>query len=209
MQSRVLGWSRGTKRLVVVALDVILALVATWIAFTLRLDTLHWPTGAQWWVYGLAPALAVPIFIRFGLYRAIFRYTGQAALVATAQAIAVYAGVLLALLLWQKWPGVPRTLGVLQPLIFLLLVGASRATARFWLADLGRTRQKADGRLLIFGAGTAGVQTASALAVSGQFFLLGFVDDDPAKVGRSINGIPVFAPSEVPAVVTRQGVTDI
>ncbi|MDO8248668.1 MAG: nucleoside-diphosphate sugar epimerase/dehydratase, partial [Rhodoferax sp.] len=197
------------KRLVVVALDVILALVATWIAFTLRLDTLHWPTGAQWWEYGLAPALAVPIFIRFGLYRAIFRYTGQAALVATAQAIAVYAGLLLALLLWQKWPGVPRTLGVLQPLVFLLLVGASRAMARFWLADLGRTRQKADGRLLIFGAGTAGVQTASALAVSGQFFLLGFVDDDPAKVGRSINGIPVFAPSEVPAVVTRQGVTDI
>ena len=62
---------------------MVLALLATWIAFTLRLDTLHWPTGAQWWVYGLTPALAVPVFVRFGLYRAIFRYTGQAALQAT------------------------------------------------------------------------------------------------------------------------------
>ena len=89
MQHRVLGWPRALKRLVVVALDVLLALVATWIAFTLRLDAPNWPTGAQWYVYGLAPLLALPIFVKFGLYRAIFRYTGQAALTATARAAAV------------------------------------------------------------------------------------------------------------------------
>jgi FlaA1/EpsC-like NDP-sugar epimerase len=209
MQSSVLAWPRATKRLVVVALDVSLALVATWLAFTLRLDALHWPVGAQWWVYGLAPVLSVPIFIRFGLYRAIFRYTGQAALVATAQAVAVYAGLLLTILLWQRWYGVPRTLGVLQPLIFLLLVGASRATARFWLADQSRVRGPTAGRLLIYGAGTAGAQTASALGVSSQYILLGFVDDDSAKVGRSINGLPVFSAAEIPSLIARQGVTDI
>ena len=89
MQSRLLGLPRPIKRLAVVLLDVFLALFATWVAFTLRLDALHQPTGAQWWVYLLSPVLAIPIFIRFGLYRAIFRYTGQAALVATAQAVAV------------------------------------------------------------------------------------------------------------------------
>ena len=209
MQNKVLGWPRATKRLVVVALDVVLALLATWIAFTLRLDTPNWPTGNQWWVYGLAPVLAVPVFIRFGLYRAIFRYTGQAALQVTGKAVLVYAVVLLSVLLWQKWVGVPRSLGVLQPLVFLFLVGASRAVARFWLAGLGHAHVTTTGRLLIYGAGTAGVQTASALRVSSQFVLLGFVDDDPAKVGRSVNGIPVFSPAQVPAVVAQQGVTDI
>ena len=209
MQSRVLSWPRSAKRTVVVALDVFLALLATWVAFTLRLDVLHWPSGAQWWVYGLAPLLAVPIFVRFGLYRAIFRYTGQAALQATGLAVLVYGVVLLGVLLWRQWPGVPRSLGVLQPLVFLFLVGSSRAVARFWLADLGSAQTHAAGRLLIFGAGTSGVQTASALRVSRQYALLGFVDDDPAKVGRSINGVPVFALSEVSAVVTQQGVTDI
>ncbi|MFT7117046.1 MAG: FlaA1/EpsC-like NDP-sugar epimerase [Rhodoferax sp.] len=208
MQSRVLGWPRAVKRLVVVALDVMLALLATWIAFTLRLDELHWPVDAQWWVYGLAPVLAVPIFIRFGLYRAIFRYTGQAALHATGRAVLVYSLALLSILLWQKWQGVPRSLGVLQPLIFLFMVGTSRALARFWLADLGAPTRDV-GRLLIYGAGLAGVQTASALRVSRQFLLLGFVDDDPNKVGRSINGVPVFSPTEVPAMVQQQGVTDI
>jgi FlaA1/EpsC-like NDP-sugar epimerase len=209
MQNKILDWSRGTKRLVVVSLDVCLALLATWIAFTLRLDTLHWPTGAQWWVYGLAPLLAVPVFVKFGLYRAIFRYTGQAALNATGQAVLVYGVLLLGLLLWQQWPGVPRSLGVLQPLIFLLLVGASRAIARFWLADLGNELAKASNRLLIYGAGTSGVQTAAALRVSSQFELLGYVDDDPAKIGRSVNGMPVYSPAELPTLVTQQDVTDI
>lgn len=209
MQSKVLAWPRAAKRLVVVALDILLALVATWLAFTLRLDAWHWPTGAQWFVYGLAPFLSVPIFIRFGLYRAIFRYTGQAALVATAKAVGIYGGLLSSILVWQAWIGVPRSLGVLQPLIFLLLVGSSRAMARFWLANLGSAQSALKGRLLIYGAGTAGVQTASALRVSGQYVLLGFVDDDGAKVGRSINGVAVVAPSRVPDLVEQHQVTDI
>ena len=209
MQQRVIAWPRPLKRAVVVALDVVTALFATWVAFTLRLDALHWPSGAQWWLYVLAPVLAVPIFVRFGLYRAIFRYTGQAALQATGKAVLAYGVILLGLLLWQRWPGVPRSLGVLQPLIFLLLVGASRAMARFWLADLGNARKNAEGRLLIYGAGISGVQTASAMRVSGEFVLLGFVDDDAAKVGRSINGIPVFEPAQLAAVVADKEITDI
>ena len=209
MQSQIIGWSRAAKRGVVVGLDVVLSLVATWLAYTLRLDALHWPAGAQWWVYGLAPALAIPVFVRFGLYRAIFRYTGQAALIATAKAVAVYSALLIAILLWNQWPGVPRSLGVLQPVLFVLLVGASRATARFWLAALDARHQTVDGRLLIFGAGTTGVQTASAIAVSGQFVLLGFIDDDPGKVGRSINGVPIISPASVPDWVESKGVSDI
>ncbi len=209
MQSRVLGWPRAGKRIVVVALDVVLALVATWIAFTLRLDALHWPTGLQWRVYALAPVLAVPIFVKFGLYRAIYRYTGQAALNTMAKAVGTYGTLLIAVLFWQKWQGVPRSLGVLQPLVFLLLAGGSRALARFWLANMGEGRQQAEGKMLIYGAGTAGVQTATAMAVSGQYHLLGFIDDDPSKVGRSVNGAQVFAASAVPDLVSKSGVTDI
>ena len=208
MQHTVLGWPRSLKRLVVMTLDVTMSVFATWLAFTLRLDTPHWPEGAQWWVYALAPALAAPVFVRFGLYRAIFRYTGQAALVTTAKAVAVYGGLLFGILLWLRWPGVPRSLGVLQPLLLLLMVGASRALARFWLARL-EGRHTASGRLLIFGAGTAGAQTAAALGVSSAFELLGFIDEDQRKVGRSINGVPVFSPAEVSDLITHRGVTDI
>lgn len=134
MYRKILAWPRAAKGLVVMALDVVLAVIATWLAFSLRLDILHWPQGLQWRVYLLAPLLAIPVFLRFGLYRAIFRYTGQAALRATARAAVVYGALLFGLLLLLQWSGVPRSLGLIQPVLFLLLVGASRATARFgWL----------------------------------------------------------------------------
>ena len=209
MQSKVIAWPHWLKRLVVMALDVLLALAATWIGFSLRYEVWHWPSGQQWWVYGLTPLLAIPIFIKFGLYRAIFRYTGQAALQATTRAVVLYGAVLLGILLWQRWLLVPRTLGVLQPLIFLLLVGASRVVARFWLLETGPGRAPVAGRLLIYGAGDAGVQTASALAVSGQYALLGFIDDDRDKIGRSVNGSPVYGPAKVAELVTQQAVSEI
>jgi FlaA1/EpsC-like NDP-sugar epimerase len=209
MLQRILDLPRYAKQAVVICVDVFLALLATWIAYSIRFDMLHWPTAAQWWPYLLTPVLAIPIFVRFGLYRAIFRYSGLDALFATSQAVALYAVLLFALLQWQKWPMVPRSLGILQPILFLLLVGISRALARFWLAGISLGRSMHQGRLLIFGAGTTGVQTASAMGISGQFRVLGFVDEDPSKVGQTINGVPVFAPADVPGIVNKLKVSDI
>ncbi len=202
-------WPRLGKQLIVVVLDVFLALLATWLAFSLRLDQPHWPTGLQWRVYLIAPILAVPVFAILGVYRAMFRYTDLAALMAIARAVALYAVVLIVVLIWRHWPGVPRSTGILQPLIFLMLVVASRVLGRFWLANLGRNRVAAEGRLLIYGAGESGAQTAAAIANARQFVLIGFVDDDRAKIGRSINGVPVYSPSQIEDVVKRRNVSEI
>lgn len=206
MLNRILGWSRAAKRLVVVGMDVCLGLFAMWLAFSLRLETLHWPEGLQWLAYALAPALAFPIFAKLGLYRAIFRYTGITALITTGKAVALYGALLLACLLVAQWEGVPRSVGVLQPLLFMLLVGASRALG--WLALAGRSRH-APYRLLIYGAGSAGAQTAAGLGSMPQYLLKGFVDDDPHKIGRSINGVRVHAPASLPEVVRRLDITDV
>ncbi|WHZ10408.1 MAG: Nucleoside-diphosphate sugar epimerase/dehydratase [Burkholderiaceae bacterium] len=204
-----LALPRPAKRMVVVAVDLLLSVVSVWIAFYLRIDQTGLPFDQQYYVYLLAPALMLPIFIRFGLYRAIFRYTGMAAMASTAKAIALYAALFFAALLYFRWGSVPRTLGLIQPLLLLLLVGASRAMARFWLAGLGGRRRPSEGRMLIYGAGEAGVQTALALGVSRQFAVLGFIDDDAAKAGQTINGVDIMAPDDVAGAVTRMGVTDI
>jgi FlaA1/EpsC-like NDP-sugar epimerase len=209
MRTRILQWPRPAKTALVAGLDVALALVATWVAFTLRLDALHRPSAEQSLIYAAAPVLAVAVFAYFGLYRAIFRYTGAATLKVTAGAVFVYA-VLMSATLWtvQAMGGqvIPRSLGILQPIIFYLLVAASRSVARTWLSGRERRPQR---RLLIYGAGDAGVQTAAALASSRQYSVLGFIDDDPGKVGRRVNDARVFAPAEVPGMIERYGITDI
>ena len=181
---KVIALNRASKRLVVIALDLMLAVITVWLAFHLRLDQDGMPQFQQKYVYLLAPLIAVPIFIRFGLYRAIFRYTGMAAMATLVKAVGIYAVLFFGSLLFFKWEGVPRSVGLIQPLLFLLLVGGSRAVARFWLAGLSGKSRHSEGRLLIYGAGEAGVQTASALAMNRHFFLLGFVDDDSSKVDR-------------------------
>ena len=206
----ILAWPRSVKQLVVAAFDSLLAVLAMWIAFTLRFDTLHWPRGGQWWVYLLGPLLAVPVFTRLGLYQAIFRYSGLAVMAATAKAVALYSVLLVLALVWLQSLGfaaIPRSLGISQPLIFLLLIAISRTTVKSWLAP--RQDQQPGNRLLVYGAGSAGVQTAAAIGNATQFVLLGFVDDDPSKTGRSINGLPVYTPDQVPGVVARLDVTDI
>ncbi len=204
-----LALSRPAKLVVVIALDLLLLLVSVWIAFYLRVDQTGLPFAQQAYVYLLAPLLAIPVFVHFGLYRAIFRYTGMAALATTAKAVALYALLFFVALLFFKWEGVPRTLGLIQPMLLLLLVGISRAMARFWLAGWSSKARHAVGRLLIYGAGEAGVETASALAVGRQFVLLGFIDDDKKKAGRSINGVDIMMPAEVAEAVERMGITDI
>jgi FlaA1/EpsC-like NDP-sugar epimerase len=204
---RLLGLPRRAKQLVVMASDVLASWAALWMAFTLRLEVWHWPSSSQLWIYGAVPMLFVPIFVRFGLYRAIFRYTGLATMQTLLKAALVYGALLLALVLVSFPADVPRSVGVLQPILFFFLVSNSRAWVRVWLNR--SARQESRHRLLIYGAGSAGAQTAAAIANGSEFELLGFVDDDPGKVGRQINGVPVFAPAEVARVVERLDISDI
>ena len=209
MREFILQLPRPVKQLTVLAMDVLLSLLATWVAFSLRLDTLHIPSGIQWMVYAVVPFLPLPIFARFGLYRAVFRYSGYSALVATGYAVFWYAILLTLGLLLLRIPGVPRTLGVLQPLIFLLLVSISRALARFWLANTFSSTQQSRARLLIYGAGAAGVETAAALSMSRQYKLVGYVDDDASKVGSTLNGARVYSATGLPELIAEHAVTDI
>ena len=144
--------------------------------------------------------------LKFGLYRAIFRYTGISAILTTGKAVSVYA-LLLSPFVWWLFHrgGVPRSLIVLQPLSFLVLVSSSRTLAWHWLA--ARTGSLTS-RLLIYGAGSAGAQTAAALANTRQYGLLGFLDDAASPAAAS-TGAPVFSALQVADVVGRLAVTDI
>lgn len=202
---------RLTKQIVVFIADVCVSLVAVWLAFYLRIDQVGGPVLEQGYVYGLAIVLFVPIFVRMGLYRAIFRYAGMSAVVATALAVTIYGIVFFTLLLWLRWDGVPRSIGLIQPILFLLLAGGWRILARYWLSGVTdsespRAKKK---HLLIYGAGEAGVQTASALNVMREFSVRGFVDDDAGKVGRTIHGVPIISPAAVADFVAQHRISDI
>ncbi|MDN5249918.1 nucleoside-diphosphate sugar epimerase/dehydratase [Betaproteobacteria bacterium LSUCC0117] len=206
-----LARSRGTKRLIVLAIDSLVCIASVWLAFYFRLGEVVSLSGPVLLAVSFSIALALPLFIRFGLYRAIFRYSGLPALMAVANATLFYGIVFAAIFTVWGIEGVPRTIGLLQPIIFFLLVGASRATARVWLGGLYevRLRQSALPRALIYGAGSAGRQLASGMVNSHEIRVIGFLDDDRRLHGQLLNGLRIHDPSTLEALIEQIGATDV
>lgn len=209
--SRLLSLPRRSKQLLVLSLDVLLVVCATWLAFSLRLGELHWPQGAQGWVYALAPVLAVPIFVGLGLYQAVFRYSGMSVLRMLCTSMCVYGALFFTVLALMAWPGVPKSVGLLQPILLLGMMGGMRFVARQWLSQptqLQRRNVKV-ARLVIYGAGQAGVQISLALSRAHEFQLVAFVDDDVRIQGRHINGVPVWSPADLASKSATFEITDL
>ncbi len=91
--SRILSLPRNVKRLIVVTIDLWIIPFALWCSFSLRLGELFVPQGRREdviYLFLIAPAIAIPIFIKFGLYRAIIRYIGFVAMWAIIKAVSLY-----------------------------------------------------------------------------------------------------------------------
>ncbi|WP_445781399.1 nucleoside-diphosphate sugar epimerase/dehydratase, partial [Shewanella sp.] len=206
-----LARSRATKRLIVLTVDTFVCIASVWLAFYLRLGEAVGVAKPFLLAVTISIALALPLFIRFGLYRAIFRYSGLPALMAVANATLFYGLVYAAVFTAWGIEGVPRTIGLLQPIILFLLVGASRAAARIWLGGLYevRLRQSALPRALIYGAGSAGRQLASAMVNSHEIRVVGFLDDDYHLHGQLLNGLRIHDPSMLESLIEQVGATDV
>ena len=210
MQSRIFNSKTLPRQLLAMGMDVLCAWLALLLSISLREDRWIWPHADQALTYFLAPALAIPLMVKFGLYRAIFRYTGFAAMVTTMKAIAAYGVLFFCYVVFVGNPThVPRSVGILQPLMFLLLIGGNRAFIRGLFSYSGASEAREQGRMLIYGAGETGIQTAAAIHTARRYTLIGFVDDDPAKIGRSINGAEVWSPLDLPRVIRDSAVTDV
>jgi len=206
-----LALSRSIKRGMVLALDAFLCILSVWIAFELRLGQTDVLSAALVWPIVASLALALPLFITSGLYRAIFRYSGMPAMVAVSRAMLLY-GLAYAVIftLWGV-EGVPRTIGLIQPLLLLVLVGAARAVARIWLGGLYHQQLRKAGlpQVLIYGAGNAGRQLASAMANSPEMRVVGFLDDDDRLHGHVLNGLPIHNPASLGSVLAQTPVSAV
>lgn len=206
-----LGLPRSAKRAIALSIDVLICIMSVCVAYYLR--TNDWPEMPGPIIYPIvvSVSVALPLFSAFGLYRAIFRYTGSDYLLKIVEAVVIYLLPFAFVFTYLGVLGVPRTIGLIQPAILLILVAASRATVAAWLGWIPRVASdgKAIPRVLIYGAGMSGRQIASALQVSHQVKVIGFLDDDRTLWKSTINGHPVYAPEELPRLVECYAVTDV
>ncbi|MGZ4955671.1 MAG: polysaccharide biosynthesis protein [Methylobacter sp.] len=220
MRSNARTWfillSRQKKAFILISADIVFAVFALWAALSLRWGWLYIPKGDEWYLFAAAPIIAVPIFIKLGLYRAIIRYIEVRALWTIIQATTLYALVFAFVLYESGIKGVPRTVLPLNWLNIMLLVGSSRFFARWWLGEVylnlggGRgAKSHSKKNVVIYGAGNAGVQLASALSYGREFRPIAFIDDDVLLQKQKVNGLRIYPLDSLRYLIERHQVSDI
>ncbi len=141
----------------------------------------------------VAPLQGV-IFWRLGLYQGLWRYASVTDLRRIFLAV-LMAAALIPVVLWMFRVSavVPRSVLVINPILLLLIMGGSRFVYRLWKEQGLYSNLKLHGEpVLVLGAGDAAVSLSKELARSHDWRLAGFLDDDPEKRGRVLNGIKVL-----------------
>ena len=206
-----LALPRTTKRAFALMVDASLCVLTVWFSYCLRLDGWVILEGVEWVPAIVSLLLAIPIFVVLGLYRAIFRYAGLSAFMTVVKAVAIYGLAFMTIFTAISIPGVPRTVGILQPLLLLIAVGLSRMWTRYWLGNAYQRllNRSALAKVLIYGAGASGRQLAAALANSSEVNVVGFLDDDRHLQGSIMAGLPIYNPTDLPALVATGEIRDV
>ncbi len=210
IRNAILVFPRLIKQTLAVLSDILICAIAVQLAMDLRMEThVSWSIQHTW-LFLLGLAFFLPIFIAMGLYRAIFRFAGLQVIFTLNKAMALYAFFYASVFTVFGIDHVPRSTGLLQPLIFGLGIVSSRLFVRYWLGGFGGNNfLPGTPRALIYGAGSAGRQLAGGLLPSSDVRVVGFVDDDDRLHGHNLNGLNIYSPTELERIVETKKVTQI
>lgn len=202
---------RLTKQIILMLSDCVLLLLSAYLAFVIRLGFVFTPNKAQLFLIIIAPLLTVPVFIRFGLYRAIIRYLAERAIWPIFQATAVAALFWVAVVFLMELygnAGLPRSVPLLYWLLSTVLITASRFGAK-WLLRNAETGRTFTSSALIVGVGEPARQLATALRSHSDTMVVGFVDPAGQLKGMDIVGLRVYGAEDIPALIENYGVKQV
>ena len=165
--------------------------------------------------------LKLVIFFAFGLYRGMWRYTGVRDFWRLAQACFVSTLLIMAIVLFTyRFQGFSRAVFILDAGLTFVMAGGLRMAIRFYFAsqirsqgiDFSFSRPKHRKQVLIVGAGAAGEKILREIFENYQirYEVIGFVDDDPAKQGRSIHGVLVLGRIDsMPEIIAKRDIEEV
>jgi len=188
-------------------LDFILLPLALFTSVLLRL-------GGEWdhrldshiWLFIALPLWTIPIFINFGLYKAIIKYLDEKIVLIVFSGVTLSVLILVTIIHFAQISAFPKTSIIIFWVFALAYIGGTRLILRGILRNLNK---KARINVVIYGAGAAGIQICLALQNSTEYNPVAFLDDDPNKWGSSIRGIVVYRPKNLLKILRQKEVEQI
>jgi FlaA1/EpsC-like NDP-sugar epimerase len=205
---------RWFKRTVLIINDLAVLTIALWLAYSLRLSQLYVPdTLPKVLLMAAAPVIGVVVFYMRGLYKLVTRFIGPEG------TTRIYVAVIIAAVLWALvvlMSGVkvhPRSVIVIYGLIAAGLIRLSRQWAGATLLRLAPEHKGVSfderKRVIIYGAGTIGIQLLRALNETGTYKTVAFIDSNPSLAGQMVHGVKVLRPEKIGKTIADENVKEV
>ncbi|HBC57637.1 MAG TPA: polysaccharide biosynthesis protein, partial [Gammaproteobacteria bacterium] len=192
---------RSGRQLLMLMLDIVALASLSWLALYLALNE---PSpvkmGDGIWLCLLAPALSIPIFVRVGLYRAVVRYIGTRIIQTAVNAVTLATIAITLLGIFLIADAIPSTTYFIYWSLAVLYMTLSRLYLRNWYLVFMGTSEDCR-RIIVYGAGHAGMQLATSLQTSRLYRPVAFVDDSEKLHGHIVQDLVVRSPADLPQLV--------
>ena len=186
-------------------------------SFSLRLGQWYWPgdelryafdTLNMWLIIGV-PIIAIPIFIRFGLYRTTIRFIGFNALWEIGKAVSLYALLWGIIAFMASAQTLPRSVIIINWLLATMAICGLRMFARWLFSEILSEMNPHSKNVMIYGAGSAGRQLSIALSQSNEYNPVALIDDANEMHRQTIKGLEVFSPDNLESLINKKNISEI
>jgi FlaA1/EpsC-like NDP-sugar epimerase len=201
--------SRNVKQALLMVADAVMLSLAAWLSFGMLGVTTEGQLDRVLIFSSAGILLSVLGFYRIGLYRALLLYMGLQSGFIVLQGVTVAAGLFGAVYYLVLSPAEPdNALVPIFWMIALLFVGGSRFVAKLALQSLIQNFRPKE-PVIIYGAGSSGMQLVAALQSGEQYLPVAFVDDSRHIIGSIVHGVRVYSPSSLSELIDNFSVRQI
>ena len=205
ISKNIINLPRYTKRILAIIIDIGLCVFCTWIAFFLRLEEFVKINDATSLAVEISILLAIPIFWMVGLYKTIFRFQGSSIIFTVFFATFVYALLYFAVIGIYVIEGIPRSIGIIQPILLFLSISATRISIKFlFVSNFKKSKNKTN--VIIYGAGSSGRQLLTNFENNLEMKVVGFLDANPQFHRQKILGQTVYDPMNIEKLINKKSV---
>src|SRR6056300_241138 len=205
LTKNIINLPRYTKRIIAILIDVGICIICTWLAFYLRLEEFVKINDVTTLAVEISILFAIPIFWLMGLYKTIFLFQGSSIIFTVFVATSVYALLYFAVITIYGIQGIPRSIGIIQPILLFLAISATRIGIKFlFLSNFKKLKNKTN--VLIYGAGSAGRQLLTSLESNFEIKVVGFLDDDYQFHRQIILGQTVYDPKNIEKLINTKSI---
>ena len=205
--NNIVNLPRYAKRIIALIIDIGLCVICTWLAFYLRLEQFIKINDITIIPVLISIILAIPIFWLLGLYKTMIRFAGSSIIFTVAVATLAYGLLYFAIIGIYGILEIPRSIGIIQPLLLFLSISISRVIIRYlFLNTLKSKNSKNKKNTLIYGAGSAGRQLLAILENNPKMKMAGFLDDNQQFHNQTILGQIVYNPLKIKELINLKDI---